>query len=71
MAETNVLSVPSGMLRISKEGETDRIIYPVHAEGWRSIGWTRSCCWRGWRRPWLRTAMSCCPRTNALSCMHR
>jgi hypothetical protein len=32
--------IPSGMLRISKDGDVDRVIYPVHAEGWRQLGWT-------------------------------
>lgn len=40
MAEHEVLMVPSGMLRISKDGEADRLIYPVHADGWRQLGWT-------------------------------
>ncbi len=34
------LAAPAGMLVISKEGEQDRIIYPVHADGWRRLGWT-------------------------------
>lgn len=34
------LAAPAGMLLISKEGEQDRIIYPVHADGWRRLGWT-------------------------------
>ena len=33
------LAAPAGMLLISKEGEQDRIIYPVHADGWRRLGW--------------------------------
>ncbi len=32
--------IPSGMLRISKDGDAERVIYPVHAEGWRQLGWT-------------------------------
>jgi hypothetical protein len=40
MSETDVVRVPSGMLLISKEGERDRAIYPVHAVGWRRLGWT-------------------------------
>lgn len=39
MTEADVMVVPSGMLRISKEGEADRVIYPVHADGWRQQGW--------------------------------
>jgi hypothetical protein len=34
------LAAPAGMLLISKEGEQERIIYPVHADGWRRLGWT-------------------------------
>jgi hypothetical protein len=34
------LAAPAGMLLISKQGEQDRIIYPVHADGWRRLGWT-------------------------------
>lgn len=34
------LLIPAGMLRISRDGEADRVIYPVHAEGWRQLGWT-------------------------------
>ncbi len=37
---TSDLMVPSGMLRISRQGEVDRVIYPVHADGWRQQGWT-------------------------------
>lgn len=33
------LAAPAGMLLISKQGEQDRIIYPVHADGWRRLGW--------------------------------
>ena len=33
------LAAPAGMLLISKEGEQERIIYPVHADGWRRLGW--------------------------------
>lgn len=36
----SAIVVPSGMLRISKGGETDRVVYPVHADGWRTLGWT-------------------------------
>jgi hypothetical protein len=36
----SAIVVPSGMLRISREGETDRVVYPVHADGWRQLGWT-------------------------------
>jgi hypothetical protein len=36
----SAIVVPSGMLRISREGEADRVVYPVHAEGWRQLGWT-------------------------------
>ena len=36
----DVLAAPAGMLLISKEGEQERIIYPVHADGWRRLGWT-------------------------------
>lgn len=32
--------IPAGMLRISRDGEADRVIYPVHADGWRQQGWT-------------------------------
>ena len=35
----DVLAAPAGMLLISKEGEQERIIYPVHADGWRRLGW--------------------------------
>ena len=35
----DVLAAPAGMLLISKEGEQDRIIDPVHADGWRRLGW--------------------------------
>ncbi|MEA5417454.1 hypothetical protein [Synechococcus sp. BA-132 BA5] len=34
------LAAPAGMLLISKDGEQERIIYPVHADGWRRLGWT-------------------------------
>ena len=34
------LAAPAGMLLISKQGEQERIIYPVHADGWRRLGWT-------------------------------
>jgi hypothetical protein len=40
MAQLEGLAIPTGMLRISKQGEQDRVIYPVHADGWRKIGWT-------------------------------
>jgi hypothetical protein len=40
MAEVELMTIPSGMLRITKEGEAERVIYPVHAEGWRQQGWT-------------------------------
>jgi hypothetical protein len=33
------LAAPAGMLVISKQGEQERIIYPVHADGWRRLGW--------------------------------
>lgn len=33
-------AAPAGMLLISKDGEQERIIYPVHADGWRRLGWT-------------------------------
>ncbi|MGB5135417.1 MAG: hypothetical protein WBN89_09625 [Prochlorococcaceae cyanobacterium] len=36
----SAIVVPSGMLRISREGERDRVVYPVHADGWRQLGWT-------------------------------
>jgi hypothetical protein len=36
----DVLAAPAGMLLISKDGEQERIIYPVHADGWRRLGWT-------------------------------
>jgi len=36
----SAIVVPTGMLRISKDGEQDRVIYPVHADGWRQLGWT-------------------------------
>ncbi|MEA5415074.1 hypothetical protein [Synechococcus sp. BA-132 BA5] len=34
------LAAPAGMLLISKDGEQELIIYPVHADGWRRLGWT-------------------------------
>jgi hypothetical protein len=40
MATPESTAIPSGMLRISKAGEADQVIYPVHAEGWRQLGWT-------------------------------
>jgi hypothetical protein len=36
----SAIVVPSGMLRISRQGEADRVVYPVHADGWRQLGWT-------------------------------
>jgi len=36
----DVLAAPAGMLLISKDGEQERIIYPVHTDGWRRLGWT-------------------------------
>ncbi|MCP9820034.1 hypothetical protein KBZ18_11090 [Synechococcus sp. Cruz-9H2] len=30
---------PEGMLRISKSGESDRFVWPVHAAGWAGDGW--------------------------------
>jgi hypothetical protein len=40
MATPEAHPTPSGMLRISKAGEADQVIYPVHADGWRQLGWT-------------------------------
>jgi hypothetical protein len=40
MATPEAHPIPSGMLRISKAGEADQVIYPVHADGWRQLGWT-------------------------------
>jgi hypothetical protein len=40
MATPEARPIPSGMLRISKAGEPDQVIYPVHADGWRQLGWT-------------------------------
>lgn len=31
---------PEGMLRISKAGERDQFVFPVHAERWAASGWT-------------------------------
>ncbi len=33
-------AIPTGMLRISKDGQPHQLIYPVHADGWRQLGWT-------------------------------
>lgn len=30
---------PEGMLRLVKEGEQDCFCFPVHADGWRALGW--------------------------------
>lgn len=32
--------IPPGMLRVSKTGEEDRVVFPVHAEGWARQGWS-------------------------------
>lgn len=37
---TVLIDVPVGMLRISKDGEADRVIYPCHADRWQAQGWT-------------------------------
>ncbi len=32
--------IPPGMLRVSKKGEEDRVVFPVHAQGWARHGWS-------------------------------